>query len=89
MFSVGLGANFTWEVAVLSICGMLCFRPSTLASASHPQASQANLSRNLSNHLNLTLERSSRLLFLVYPTFTSCALQITLYQGLLECPLLS
>lgn len=54
--------------------------------ASDPQASQANVSRNLSNHLNLTPEKSLRLLFPVYTTFASHAHQITLQPDLSPDP---
>lgn len=57
-----------------------------LPVASDPQASQANVSRNLSNHLNLTLEKSLRLLFPVYTTFASHAHQITLQSGFAGMP---
>lgn len=53
---------------------------SCFSTASHPQASQTYLSSNLSNRLSLTTERSPRLLFPVYTTFTSCAHQITVVR---------
>lgn len=49
--------------------------------ASDPQASQANAFSNLSNHLNLTPEKSLRLLFPVYTAFTSHVHQTTLRSG--------
>lgn len=43
---------------------------SLLPVASHPQASQLYLFGNLSNHLSLTPEGSSRVMFPVYTSFT-------------------